>query len=109
MSIPVDLATLVAEVARFGPGAFVVTTSEARAPHVASVLVSFDGDHLSAQVGRTTRANATRQPAVALVWPATGGGDFCLIVDAVAQDAPDALLLRPTSAVLHRLATAPGD
>ena len=106
MSIPVDLGALGAEISKFDAGALLVTTSADGPPHVSSVLVTFDGDELEMGVGRKTRANAAAHPPVTLVWPAGAGADYCLIVDATARAGPDErLLARPTSAVLHRLAS----
>ena len=71
MSIPVDVRVPElgdAEIARFGPRAFLVTTSAGGPPHVASVLVSLEADNLVMRVGRTTRVNATSHPAVTLLW-----------------------------------------
>ena len=105
MSIPVDLAELQAEVSRFGARALLVTTSPAGPPHVSSVLVTFDGEHLAMRGGRTTRLNASEHPAVTIVWVSAVEADYCLIVDAIAREETDEILrARPTSAVLHRLA-----
>jgi hypothetical protein len=110
MSIPVDLAALQDQISQFGSSALLVTTSTEGPPHVASVVVTFEAGDLSMRVGRRTLANASGHPAVALVWPAGTGGDYCLIVDATTRDEPaDVLVVRPTSAVLHRLASAPAD
>ncbi len=107
MSIAVDLAELPAHVSRFGSSALLVTTSTEGPPHISSVLVTFEGDDLAMRAGRRTRANAAEHPAVTLVWPAGPGGGYCLIVDAAAREGPaETLLVRPTSAVLHRLAQA---
>jgi hypothetical protein len=96
------------QIARFGPGALLVTTSSEGPPHVSSVTVRFAGDHLAMGAGRTTRANVAEHPAVALVWSGGTDPDHCLIVDAlVHESADDSLVVRPASAVLHRLATAP--
>jgi len=109
VSISVDLAELPRELSRFGSGAFLVTTSSEGPPHVSSVFVMLDGGVLAMHVGRRTRSNVEEHPAVSLVWP-TEGGDYCLIVDGDAQPGPsDALLVTPTSAVLHRLATGPNE
>ena len=110
MSIPVELAALRDHVLRCGSGALLVTTATGGAPHVASVVVSFDGSALAMRVGNTTRANAAEHPAVALVWAAGPTEGHCLIVDAVARATPTpshTLVVEPTSAVLHRLAGAP--
>ena len=107
MSIPVELADLHAEISRIGPSALLVTASGDGPPHVASVVVTFAGEHLAMSVGRKTRANASEHPAVTLVWPIAADGDYCLIVDAAAEMQPaESFVVRPTSAVLHRLAPA---
>jgi hypothetical protein len=107
MSIPVDLADLQAEISRIGASALLVTASSEGPPHVASVLVTFEGENLGMRAGRQTRSNASERPAVTLVWTAAVDPDYCLIVDAAVQDEPgDSFLVRPTSAVFHRLATA---
>jgi hypothetical protein len=49
-------------------------------------------------------------PAVVLVWSGAIDPDYCLIVDATVDEPPgESLVVRPTSAVLHRLASAPAD
>jgi hypothetical protein len=109
VSIPVDLAALEAEVSAFGRSALLITTSTDSHPHVASLLVRFEHDELVMNVGRRTLANAARHPAVTLVWPAPPDGGYCLIVDGAARSASpsaETLLVRPTSAVLHRLASS---
>lgn len=110
MSIPVDLAALRAQITRFGPGAILVTTSDGGPPHVASVVVTFAGENLEMGAGRTTRVNVARHPAVALVWSGPIDPDYCLIVDATVDEPPgESLAVRPTAAVLHRLASAPAE
>jgi hypothetical protein len=114
VSIPVDLAAVRAQITRFGPSAILVTTSAVGPPHVSSVVVTIDGDNLVMGAGRRTRANVVEHPAVALVWAAPIDPDYCLIVDAVVDatinERPgDNLVVRPTSAVLHRLANAAAD
>jgi hypothetical protein len=110
MSIPVDVASLGAQIARFGPRAFVVTTSAGGPPHIASVLVTLEADNLVMRVGRTTRVNATGHPAVTLLWTTPNDDEHCLIVDGTALDGPmDNFLVAPAAAVLHRLAGAPSE
>jgi len=107
VSIPVDLAALRAQVLRFGANAILVTTSDDGPPHVTSVVVTFTGDNLAMGAGRRTRANVAQRPDVALVWAAEIDPDYCLIVDAVVDEPPgETLIVRPTAAVLHRLASA---
>ena len=96
--------------AEYGPHAHLVTVGEGGAPHVVSVLVSSaGGDRLVAGAGRTTAANVDRNPAVTLLWAAPAGNDYSLIVDGVAKVEGDSLTVEPTTAVLHRVATAVGD
>jgi hypothetical protein len=107
VSIAVDLAELPAHISRFGPSAFLVTSSTDGPPHVSSVVVTVAGDRLDVPAGRKTRANVAERPAVTLVWPGDPDGDYCLIVDGAAGvGTTEDLLVRPTSAVLHRLAKA---
>jgi hypothetical protein len=104
MSIRVDLATLPAEIARFGASALLATASADGPPHVSSVRVTVAGSDLEMRVGRTTVANVVARPAVTLVWPSIDG-EYCLIVDAETREATsERFVVRPTSAVLHRLA-----
>jgi len=106
MSIPVALADLQMQISRSGPRALLVTTSSNGPPHVASVVVTFAGDDLAMSVGRKTRANASEHSSVTLVWPIAADRDYCLIVDAAAPPEPaEPFVVRPTSAVLHRLAS----
>ena len=106
VSVRVDLESLPAEIARAGATAFVVTVSAEGPPHVASVIVTLEGDHLSMGAGRTTRGYAAARPAVTLIWAVAHGGEYCLIVDGEAREEPmEKINVWPTSAVLHRLAT----
>jgi hypothetical protein len=110
VSIPVDLDALRAQVSRFGSHALLVTTSPSGPPHVSSVIVGFDGDNLAMGAGRKTRANVAEHPEVALVWSNEVDKDYCLIVDAVTESVVvETLMVRPTTAVLHRVATASAD
>jgi len=109
VSISVDLAELPAEISRFGSSAFLVTTSSDGPPHISSVFVILEADCLAIRIGRRTHRNVEEHPAVSLVWP-NGIGDYCLIVDGDAHRRPPAtLIVTPTSAVLHRLATRPDE
>jgi hypothetical protein len=107
VSIPVELAALREHIARAGARAILVTVSADARPHVASVLVAYDHDDLVMRAGRRTRTNAAERPAVTIVWTAPIDDDYCLIVDAAALEGTrdsETLVVRPTSAVLHRLA-----
>ena len=66
---------------------------------------------MTMHAGRRTAANLDVLPEFTLLWPSPNGGDYSLIVDAVVTTPPDAdgaFAARPTSAVLHRVATASG-
>jgi hypothetical protein len=104
VSLRVDLAALPAEIARFGAGALLATAPAAGPPHVSSVWVTVAGADLAMRVGRTTLANVVARPTVTLAWPSIDG-EYCLVVDADTLEAtPERFVVRPTSAVLHRLA-----
>ena len=139
MSVPVDLQALRDRLGEFGSRAFLVTVGDEGRPHVVSVHVGTDGDRLVVSAGRRTSANVAARPDVTLLWPApaptgqdvvfdrgdSGCGDaplrpgdparldeYGLIVDGAGElvDAdPPAVAIRPTAAVLHRLADTAGD
>jgi hypothetical protein len=108
MSVPVALDELERRVDELGPHPFLVTTSADGRAHVVSVAVQFDGARFSMPAGRTSRANATANETVTMLWPGAGGGPYGLIVDGRAGVDAEAELLTvtPTRAVLHRLAGA---
>ena len=106
MSIPVELAALPGEIARFGARALLVSTSATGPPHVASVVVTVEADALVMRAGRKTRINIADRPTVVLVWSGDVDAKHCLIVDGNAREASDeTLAVEPASAVLHRLAS----
>jgi hypothetical protein len=109
MSVPVDLAALGAEVERAGDVAFLVTSAPDVRPHVVSVRLRFDDELLVMPAGRTSRRNAHASPDVTVLWP--GGPDYCLLVDgtAVVDDGMETVTVRPTGAILHRLAGTAAD
>ena len=111
MSTILPLHDLANAIAARGAGAYILTVSEAGAPHVVHAEVFKDGDHLVAVVGSHTADNARRQPRVSLLYAPAQPGDYSLIVDAVATveattDGPR-LSLAPTRGVLHRWGPAP--
>ncbi len=76
------------------------------APHAVPVVPRFDGHAVIVEgIGKHTRTNVTRQPAVGLVWPPLAPAGYSLIVDGQATVAGDALQVTPTRAVLHRAGT----
>jgi len=110
VSIPVDLTALRAQIARFGPTAFLVTTTASGAPHVTSVTVDAAPDELTMGCGRRTKANVEGRPELTLLWPVGPDPAYCLIVDARTVAVVDETLhAHPTSAVLHRVADARKD
>lgn len=106
------LEALHERIGEYGRRAFLVTT-DGEHPHVVSVVVSVDGDRLAVDAGRRSSANVRAHPTVTLLWPpATGDGDYGLIVDGAGQPADGEqgpLAIAPTAAVLHRMADAAGD
>ena len=111
MSVPVALSELAEKIESFGPACYLMTVSDAAAPHVVSVAPAWSesGEELAVSAGKTTLGNATARPTVTLLWPAPPGGDYCLLVEAAATvdtAADGSLTVRPTRAVLHRMATA---
>jgi hypothetical protein len=112
MSIPVAIDEIRAKAAEFGERALLVSASESGAPHVSSVVPEVGSDHVMVGAGKRTRDNVVNRPEVTVVWPGGPDDDYCLIVDGVAETGPDddgPIAIRPTSAVLHRLADAPAD
>jgi hypothetical protein len=133
VSVAVDLEALSARIAEYGDAAYLVTVTDDQQPHVVSVRVRVDGEHLAMDVGRGTRANLTRRPTLTLLWHPVSGGDYSLIVDgtvatttgttatgtttagttaagttAVGATTGGGIAVLPDSAVLHRVAGAAG-
>jgi hypothetical protein len=113
MSVAVTLQELHDRIDACGHQAFLVTVSEAGDAHVVSVVVRQDGDVLAFDAGRTSRANLSARPTATLLWPARAFdyGEYSLIVDGDGQaiDDADAVVVHPTAAVLHRIASSTGD
>lgn len=114
MSVPVplaELAELAEKIESFGPACYLTTVSDSAAPHVVSVAPAWSADttELDVPAGKTSVANASARPVVTLLWPAAPGGDYCLLVDGTATAADGSLTVRPTRAVLHRMAAADAD
>ncbi len=107
MSVPIEIDSLRAEVAGEGASAFLVTVGEAQAPHVVSVLVSWEGDRLVVGSGRSTARNVASRPAVTLLWPASEDDGLSLLVDGEAEVRGEQVLIRPTFAIRHRSVTDP--
>lgn len=111
MSVPVELSALVSRLADFGDRAFLVTVNEDETPHVVTVVVRIDGDHLVMGAGKRTRQNGTDRSTVTLLWAPIGDGEYSLIVDGTYAGATTGgdVAITPTSAILHRVAGVAGD
>jgi hypothetical protein len=105
MSVPVDLAALAEQVAAF-PGPPYLMTANGDPGHVVSVAAELERGRFRLPAGRTTRANASAQPTVTLLWAPAPGGPYSLIVDgqATVDDDTETVEVVPTRAVLHRMA-----
>jgi hypothetical protein len=110
MSQPVNLDALRDRIAEYGGSAFLITVNEHGTPHVVSVALRYRGEHLSGSVGRRTKANLARNPALTLLWPPGPDPAFSMIVDAmlvsVDTDGSGPIVVEPRSAILHRVAEA---
>jgi hypothetical protein len=106
MSIPVPLDRLRAAIAERGGLAYVLTVSDDGSPHAVHAPVRWEGDVLSADVGRRSAVNAGARSVASLLYPVRSDDDYSLIVDGTATvasgDGGQRLLLTPTRAVLHR-------
>lgn len=105
MSIPVALEDLAATVATRTGQPYLVTVRDRR-PHVVSVAPTPVDGTLVVGAGRRTSANVAENPEVTLLWPADAGDPkHSLLVDGTAALSADgeALVVTPTSAILHRV------
>ncbi len=113
MSVRVALDELRERSAEFGAVAYLLTVTGDGRPHVVSVKVAWEDGTLVAGAGRTTSANVAGQPTVSMLWSHPAHGDYSLIVDGTAEtrerDDTTVVVIRPSRAVLHRLADADGD
>ncbi len=110
MTVPADPADLASQITHHGDSAQLVTVSPAGRPHVVAVLVSRAGEELNVPAGTKTRANVVANPSVTLLFPPPPGGEYTLVVDGDAVVSPgETLTIRPSSALLHRVAHATGD
>lgn len=106
MSIAVEVQHLGEEMTRFGPSAFVLTTSDDGRPHISHVAVTHEDGVLCCSVGGRSAGNARARSQIAVLWPPRSTDGFSLIVDADARVEGSELRLTPTKAVLHRPAPA---
>jgi hypothetical protein len=89
---------------------FLATAGRDGRVHVVAVAAELDGDTFTVHgAGSTTLSNLTRNPAVTLAWAPPEPDGYSLVVDGVARFDGPVLLVRVTSAVLHRPAPEPGE
>jgi hypothetical protein len=111
VSVAVSIEALQEKAAEFGPTAYLLTVGTDGRAHVVSVRAEVSSAMVRVSAGRTSRANTRENPAATLLWPAAGG-PYSLIVDGDVDrpvDTEGELVIRPTRAVLHRVADAPSD
>ena len=114
VSLPVGPAELRSQVDHYGPTAYLVTVApHTGRPHVVSVSVGWDGGALVCGAGSRTAANVGAGADVTLLWSPRAGDGYSLIIDGPARVVDrfggPVVSVRPTGAVLHRLAGVTGD
>ncbi|MEO7370347.1 MAG: pyridoxamine 5'-phosphate oxidase family protein [Ilumatobacteraceae bacterium] len=102
MSIAVALEDIAGKLDEY-PWCYLVTTGEDR-PHVLAVKPSLVEDGLRFETGRSSRSNVVLNPLVVLMFPPQQLGGMSLLVDGEGAVDGDAVVVRPTWAVLHRSA-----
>lgn len=107
MAKTVDLTRL-AEMLRDYRFAYFITVDDDYRAHTTTVTPTYESGLLDVgPVGRHGRANLSERRGVTLVWPGSEVGDYSLIIDGQAElseDPTDPVRVRPTRALLHRLA-----
>jgi hypothetical protein len=101
MSVPVALAELPDQIARFATNPYLVTVGADAAPRATSVRVEWQGRVLTTGAGTRTAANIRENDTIVLLWPAPAPGEHALIVDGWAEVHGGAVLIQPAKAVLH--------
>ena len=105
MSVAIPIPELAGALADF-TWCYVITVGDAGRSHVVAVAPTLADGVVTADVGRSTVANATARPDVVLVFPPRDHTAMSLIVDATFESA-EPFTLRPTKATLHRAAPEP--
>lgn len=111
MSTPVELAELSVAAAKHHFG-YLVTRGDQGHSHVVAVQPTVsESEVIVGDLGRRSLANVAAHPLVTVVWPPQEVGGYSLIVDGEAEavSGSDSIQIRPSRAVLHRPAPAPGD
>lgn len=102
MSVTVPLADLSAAIRSRTAGAYLLSVRDGR-PRTMAVGVDDTAEGLLVAAGPRTAASVSANPTVALMWPDDSAHPTdTLIVDGTAEVREHHLLIRPTSALLHR-------
>ena len=101
MSVPVTLAELPGQIARFGDTPYLVTVGADATPRATSVRVRWQGRALMTGAGTRTAANIREHDTIVLLWPAAEPGKHALIVDGWAEVQGADVYIQPAKAVLH--------
>ncbi len=113
MSIQVDLDEVREQVAACRSCAYLLTLTDDGRPHAVSLRPEWQGGELVVRPGPRTTANAERSSEVSLLWPVSGSEGFALFVNGRAEVRNDegsaAVVVKPTSAVLHKTPEGAGD
>lgn len=97
-----NLADIRAEAERLGTVPYLLTCGEDGRPHAVATTVDWQDEGLTVGAGNRSRANATAQPLVSVMWPAPSAADYGLFVDGTGAVVGDAVRITPSRAVLHR-------
>ena len=99
-------STLTEQAQRFGSFAFAITANEEAKSHVVSVTAGWQGDEIVFAAGPSTSRNVETSGLITLLWPAPALEPYSLIVDGQGEVGDGSVVVRPTRAVLHRVAGA---
>ena len=106
MSVAIPVEELPAELVRYS-WCYLVTVGQDGRAHVVAVTPTLRDGVFSAEVGKSTAANARERAHVVLVFPPLDHTGMSLIVDATFDDRSepaDRFTVLPTKATLHRAA-----
>lgn len=103
---PVALSALTEQIQRFGTFAYAITADPEARSHVVSVMAGWQGGEIVFTAGPRTSGNVETSRSVTLLWPAPALEPYSLIVDGEGEVGGGSVTVRPTRAVLHRVAGA---